>query len=204
MRKKIFLLFFLLAGLAVFSLFVPDRLLGKDAFVSTIIVSRAEAEPANPAFSWPDKIKEGQELLRLSPPLKYVEKSSPIYKSKKIVGHKKEIQRQEIAIAIMNNVNGQIFEKRFWLDAKEIKKGNANRRQYLESEESIPEFVPESIYENFVVKVRWWNNFNSDLSVTRFNSTPEDQDSFVVIANKFLMDNDNLAYPEDQNAGQKY
>ncbi|TSC75166.1 MAG: hypothetical protein G01um101444_12 [Parcubacteria group bacterium Gr01-1014_44] len=203
MKKKIFLLFFLLGGVFSFSLFAPDRLWGKNALVSTITVSRAEEELLPAAISWLDKIKEGQELLKKSVPLKYVEKNIPLYRSKKVIGYRKEIQRQEIALAVKDTVTGLIFEKRYWLETEDIKKGNAIRRYYLENEENLPRFIPLDINEDFAVTVRWWNNFNSDLSIVQTDLPPEEQDRFVVVGNKFLMENKNLAYSEDQT-GQEY
>lgn len=204
MRKKIYFLFFLLGGLAVFSIFAPDRLLGENMLVSTITVSRAEQESLPVSFSWPDKIKEGQELLKKTPLLGYLKKETLVYnKSKKVIGKKVEVTRQEIALAVLDTQTGLIFEKRYWLEAEDIKKGNTIRRYYLENEENMPRFMPTDINENFAVTVRWWNNFNSDLSIIKIGSSPEEQDRFVVIGNKFLMENDNLAYTEDQ-AGQGY
>src|SRR3989338_4933328 len=125
MGKKIYLLFFLLAGLTVFSVFAPGRLLSKNTFVSTITVSRAEEEHLPATFSLPDKIKEGQEILKKSPLLGYIKKETLIYnKSKKVIGKKVEVTRQEIALAVLDTQIGFVFEKRYWLEAEDIKKGN--------------------------------------------------------------------------------
>lgn len=193
MEKKIFLLFFLLGGLIIFSLVAPDRLLGKNALVSTVIVSRAQEELFKVNISWPDKIKEAQALLKTSAPLMY---------SKKTIGKKVTITRQEIALAVLDTQSGLVFEKRYWLEAEDIKKGNAIRRYYLENEENMPRFLPLNINEDFIVTVRWWNNFNSDLSIIKNSLSPEDHDRYAIIANKFLMENDNLAYAEDQTGSQ--
>ena len=196
MKKKIFLLFFLLAGLVWKG----------NSLASTIIISRAEAEPFQVSFSLPDKIKEGQELLQRSPHLNYITEETKLYnKFKKVVGKKIEVFRQEIALAVLDTQTGLVFEKRYWLNAEDIKKGDKIRRYYLENEENMPRFMPVDPNENFMVTVNWWNHFNSDLSIATVGSPPEVdsanlplENRYVVIVNKFLTNNDNLAYAEDQ------
>lgn len=191
MPKKIFLLFFLLGGLTVFSLFAPDRLLGKNTLVATIVVSRAEEKLAVIAWSLADKVKEGQTLLKQSPPLQY---------TKKTVGKKTEILRQEVALAVLDAETGQVFEKRYWLETSDIKRANAIRRHYGENPDNLPRFQPEKTDEEFSVVTNWWNNFNSDLSMVKNGSAKE---QYLIVANKFLMQNDNLVYQEDRT-GEKY
>ncbi len=197
MRKKIYLLFFLLGGLMAFSLFTPEQFLGPKTLASTMVVSRATEQFISP-FSLPDKIKEGQELLRRSPRLDYVTKEITLYnKFKKAIGKKVEVARQEIALAVLDTQSGSIFEKRYWLDAEEMKKADRIRRYYLENEANLPRFNSLDLNENFSVTVQWWNNFNSDLSIAKISSSSE-EGRYTVVANKFLTNNDNLAYAEDQ------
>lgn len=193
MGKKIYFLFFLLGGLAIFSVFASNHLLSKNTLVTTITVSRAEGKPLPTPSSLSDQIRAGQEILKNSSPLAY---------TKKNIRRRIEILRQEIALAILDTQTGLVFEKRYWLEEADIKKGNATRRYYLENEENMPRFMPLNLDEEYRVTVNWWNNFNSDLSITKVGLPPEDDSRYVVIANKFLMDNNNLAYSEDQTGSQ--
>ncbi len=201
MPKKSFLLFFLL-GLTGSLLFFPDRFFSKERLNSTITVSRAE-EKVKTFYTLLDKIREGQELLKRSGPLGFTKKT-------KVVGQKtvelKELARQEVVLAILDTSNGSVIEKRYWLDADEIKKADKIRRNYTENEGNLPRFVFLGPGEEFVVTVNWWNHFNSDLSVAKLSALAElesEKGRFLVVANKFLIKNSNLAYVEDQT-GQEY
>lgn len=193
MPKKIFLLFFLLAGLFLVAG-------SRRNLASVITVSRAA--PLQTAISLPDKIKEGQELLRHSVRLDYVTEETKLYnKFKKVIGKKIEVIRQEIALAVLDTQTGEVFEKRYWLEAEEIKKADRIRRYYLENEENLPHFTPLDMKEDFAITVQWWNHFNSDLSIAKTSSSsaePEPANRYLIMVNKFLLDNDNLAYAEDQ------
>ena len=202
MLKKIFLLFFLL-GLSGSFLFFPDNFFSKERLISTITVSRAEKNSKTTFFTLSDKIREGQELLKRSAPLGYTKKT-------KVIGKKtvelKELARQEIALVILDTQTGSVFEKRYWLDADEIKKADKIRRNYTENENNLPSFVFKGPGEEFVVTVNWWNHFNSDLSLVRLSALVElelEKGRFLVVANKFLSKNSNLAYVEDQT-GPEY
>lgn len=146
-----------------------------------------------------DKLEEGKRFLSDSPPLRFIEKNivAKLKNGKKITSQ--ILSRKEIALAVLNLETGEVLEKRYWLDEEDIKKANTLRRTYLENTENLPKFMPENINEEFAVTVNWWNNFNSDLSITKSNSN----ETYIIIANKFLMDNDSLAYAEDRT-GVKY
>lgn len=185
MGKKIFLLFFLLGGLAIFSLFAPDHLLSKNMLVSTITVSRAETEPTPKVFSLLDKIEEGKKLLKTSPPLKFVEKN-------------KQLFRKETSLAILNVKTDEVFEKRYWLDEADVKSANNIRKHYLPNPNNLPKFIPEDPNEDFVIVNDWWNNWNSEWSVEKIGSDEE----YIVLAVKFLVSSSDIPYPEDRSSGK--
>lgn len=167
--------------------------------LSANILEIQSSAQTQPQWKLSDKLEDGKKLLRNSPPLRFVEKNTVtrLKNGKKITSQ--ILSRKEIALAVLNLETGQIFEKRYWLDEEDIKKANALRRTYFENTANLPKFMPEDINEDFFVTVHWWNNFNSDLSIAKSNS----DGNHIVIANKFLMDNDSLAYTEDR-AGAKY
>jgi len=151
-----------------------------------------------------DKIEEGKQLLESSAPLRFVETPQ---KNKKgiIIKDRKgqpilELTQKEIALAILDIQTGQIFEKRYWLDTIEINKANELRKKYLENPDHLPKFQPSNTNEEFLIIVHWWNSFNSDLSVVKEGDTAN---RYIVVANKYLMLNEDLVYPEDQK-GLKY
>ncbi|MDP3697798.1 MAG: hypothetical protein Q8R55_07365 [Candidatus Taylorbacteria bacterium] len=187
MRKKIFLLFFLLAGLAAFSLFAPDNLLSKEALVSTIVISRAEVKPPEKVFSLLDKIEEGKKLLKTSPPLKFIEKN-------------KQLFRRETSLAILNIKTEEVFEKRYWLDEADIKSANNIRKYYLANPNNLPKFIPEDPNEDFLIINDWWNNWNSEWSVEKISS--DNDEVFIVAAVKYLTTSTDLPYPEDRSGGK--
>lgn len=150
-----------------------------------------------------DKIEEAKRLFESSPPLGFNEEPQKDKRGRVIKKKGKpvlEMTRKEIALAILDTETGLIFEKRYWLSIAEINRADDLRKKYLDNPDHLPKFRPTPIDEEFGVVSNWWNSFNSDLSVIR-EGTPEGR--YVVIANKYLMSNEDLAYPEDRT-GQKY
>ena len=138
-----------------------------------------------------DKIEEGEQLLKNSAPLKFIET---------LQKNKMELTKREIALAILDTQTGRVFEKRYWLDEAEIKEANSIRRNYEENTDNLPSFQSNEADEEYSVVTNWWNNFNSDWSIAQ-NGIKDDR--YIVVADKFLMDNDDLVYPEEKT-GEKY
>lgn len=170
------------------------------------VIAKTQNMGAETAFTLLEKIKEGQDLLRRSPPLQFFEQEKTV---KIAVGKKKfrllkqnDLVRQETALAILNTKTGQVFEKRYWLEKSEIEKANGLRRYYLENGENIPHFNSKNPGETFQVITNWWNNFNSDQNVVNLADNEQKKDRYIIIADKFLLKNENFAYPEDITGGK--
>lgn len=150
-----------------------------------------------------DKVEEAKQLLASSSRLQF-EKSSQVDRKGKIIKKKGqpvlEMKRKEITLAILDTETGQVFEKRYWLNIAEINKASDLRKKYQNNPENLPRFQPTQANEEFGVVSNWWNSFNSDLSVVKEGTT---DGRYVVIANKYLMSNEDLAYPEDRT-GERY
>ncbi len=204
MKHKINII--LVAVIAVFGFALLNSTIGaQNLWPSRLTANTLDVQGANqtqPQWKLSDKLEEAKTLLRNSLPLNFLE--GPKKDSKgKIVKDKKgkiilELARKEIALAVLDLETGQIFEKRYWLDEKDIEEANTIRRTYLENTENLPKFMPENIDENFSVTVNWWNNFNSDLSIAKSGSGG----NYIIVANKCLIDNDSLAYAEDRTGGK--
>lgn len=150
------------------------------------------------------KIEEGKKLLENSLPLQFKEASQKDKKGR-IIKKKgqpvMEITDKEISLAVLDTETGRIFEKRYWLSTAEINKANDMRKKYLENPDHLPIFRPSDIDEELFAAVsNWWNSFNSDISITKEGVAGN---RYIVVANKYLMSNDDLVYKEDRN-GEKY
>ena len=211
--KLIFWVVFLLLGITLFNL----RLNGQE-----ILSSRNfEIEGANlsqtilqPECDLVGRIKIAKEILQASPPLVMEERSE---RQKLKNGKYKTVQilvRREVSLAILDTKTCDVFEKRYLLDADDIKRANTIRRGYLDNPGDLPKFRPIDIQNDFRVDVNWWNNHNSDLSIVKEGNTEqiengdlverkEETGRFIVVGNKFSISNDDLAYPEDRT-GIKY
>jgi len=150
-----------------------------------------------PAFSLMEKIIEARSLLEKSKGLGYDEHPVTV-RGKKTVRKKgrtspgnnsRALHRQQIALAIMDKKTGSIFEKRYWLDPKEIVQANRmrNTREDNTGPAEIPHFHPYIASRDFEVVVNWWNTFNSDLSVK--NKGQDNGEQYVVLANMYLVPN---------------
>ena len=150
-----------------------------------------------------DKIEEAKQLLENSSPLQFKEEPRKD-KRGKIVKKKgqpvMEMIKKEISLAILDIKICQIFEKRYWLNMSEINKASDLRRKYLPNPDNLPIFRSDNPNEEFDVINNWWNSFNSDWSIA-INRAVDNR--YAVVADKYLMLNDDLAYPEDRK-GQKY
>lgn len=211
--KLIFWIVFLLLGIALFNL----RLNGQE-----ILLSRNfEIEGANlsqtilqPECDLVAKIQTAKEILRSSPSLRMEERSE---RQKQKNGKYRTVQklvRREVSLAILDTETCDVFEKRYLLDADDIKRANTIRRGYLDNPGDLPKFRPIDVQNDFRVDVNWWNNHNSDLSIVKEGNTEqiengdlverkEETGRFIVVGNKFSISNDDLAYPEDRT-GIKY
>lgn len=160
---------------------------------------------SSPVQDWKltDKIEEGKELLKNSPPLRF--KEVPRKDKRGRIIKKKgqpvmEVAEKEIALAILDTETGVVFEKRYWLNTAEINKANELRKKYLDDPDNLPRFQSENTNEKFRAVSIWWNSFNSDISILKEGTAAG---RYVVVANKYLMSNEDLAYPEDRT-GAKY
>ncbi len=106
-------------------------------------------------------------MLRASPPLRY---------ETKIIRKKTELVRKQVALAILNTVTDEIFEKRFWIVESEIQKFNTT---------GTMTFQPVDDTRPITVQVKWWNSFNTYYEIP-------DHPYFLVIANKYLLLSKNL------------
>lgn len=211
--KLIFWILFLLLGISLFSL----RLRGQE-----ILSSRNfEVQGANlistilqPECDLVAKIQTAKEILQSSPPLKMEERSERQKQKKGKYITVQKLIRREVSLAILDTKTCDVFEKRYSLDADDIKKANSIRRGYLDNPGDLPKFRPIDVQNDFRVDVNWWNNHNSDLSIVKEGNTQsiengdlvekiEETGRFLVIGNKFSISNDDLAYPEDRT-GKKY
>ncbi len=201
MNSKLNFLFLLLAVLvvAVFS----QKLNAENIIPNKTINIQGLALPDIQECKLIDKIKEAKQLLENSPPLQFKEEAQKNKKGK-IIKKKgqpvMEITEKEISLAILDTEMCQIFEKRYWLNMIEINKASDLRKKYLPNPDNLPMFRSGNSNEEFSVINNWWNSFNSDWSIAKNGAV---NSRFAVIADKCLMSNEDLAYPEDR-IGEKY
>src|SRR3989344_999237 len=201
MNLKLNLLFFLLAifGIAVFSqnLNAENIISNKTIIINGLVVSSIQE------WRLLEKIEEGKKLLENSLPLRFEEVSKKDNRGK-IIKNKgqpvMELVRKEIALAVLDTETGEVFEKRYWLNVTEINKANELRKKYLNNPDKLPRLQSSNVGEEFLAVSNWWNSFNSDISITRDGTVG---DRYAVAANKYLMSNDDLVYPEERT-GTKY
>src|SRR3989344_4533291 len=196
MNSKLNLLLFLLAGFGI-TIFSQRLNAGNIIPDKTIIVSGSILSIIQD-WKLSEKIEEGKKLLENSPSLKF--KEEPQKDKKGRIIKKKgqpvmELTEKEIALAVLDIETGEVFEKRYWLNVAEINKASDLRKRYLDNPDKLPVFRPHDSEERFEAVSNWWNSFNSDISITKER---EVLNRYAVIANKYLMSNEDLVYPEER------
>ena len=186
--KIIFLTFLLLSILAIFAM----RISGQELLSSRqIVVQSANLVTAlqpQPPWTLIEKVEECKVVLKNSPPLEFIEK-------------KRTLIRKQVELCILNIETGEVLEKRYWLDEKDIAKANNIRKKHLANPNNLPKFMLVDPKEEFAVTINWWNNWASNLSVEKIGSASDD--IYVVAGNKFLVPNSYVDYPEDRT-GPRY
>jgi hypothetical protein len=179
---------------------------------SQVYVYGEDSAPNYPPCDSIEKIQEGRLLLSGSPKLQYVERTATT-KVKRVVKqggrkrtitrviHRKVLYRQEVALAILDKMTCSVLEKRYWLNTQDITRANEMREMHQDNPHNLPRFYPTNPSENLEVVVNWWNTFNSDLSLKNYGR--ENSRHYAVVANKYLVPNNRLAYASDQT-GRKY
>lgn len=202
MNSKLNFVFVLMALVLGLILFV-NSLSAQDIFPSRVIEVRGLILPVQNERNLVDKIEEAKQLLENSPPLQFKEEPQKDKKGRIIKKKGRlvmEITEKEIALAVLDTETGQVFEKRYWLNMAEINKANDLRKKYLDNPDHLPIFRPADADEEFRAVSNWWNSFNSDISVIKEGTA---SGRYIVAANKYLMSNDDLVYPEERT-GAKY
>ena len=133
-----------------------------------------------------EKVEEGKKLLADSPLLSVVERG---------------IKKKEIAIAILDTKTGEVFERRYWIENQDIQRANELRTNTCGKEDHFPYLIPVKDDPVFFVIVNWWNSYNSNLSIV--DSSCGEEGRYLVVANKTLISNERLVYPQDRT-GKKY
>lgn len=201
MNSKLNLVFILSASMFGLVLFQNNLVAGSIMPENRVInVSGSVFSSLQHQWNLADKVAEAKSILGASAPLRFIEKNRTVRLKNDKTRVETDLARQEITLAILDRDTGRVFEKRYWLDEEEIKKANTIRRNYEENTNNLPRFQSEQSDEEYTVITNWWNNFNSDWSIAKDG---EADGRYVVLANKFLMDNESLAYPEDRK-GIKY
>lgn len=113
-------------------------------------------------WEWPEKIEEGKILLGNSALLSYTEKNGAI-------------EEKQIALAVMDTLTGDVFEKRIWVKQDDISNLATRRFEGIELELDRG-YSPERPVRAEII---WWNSFNS---IYRIEPT-----HYVVVANKYLI-----------------
>lgn len=106
------------------------------------------------------KVREGIGLLKTSPSLAF-----------ELSRNGDELERKQIALAIINVTSGEILEKRIWVREEDIRRASIIG--------TVP--VVNDSDDGLSVSVRWWNSFNSAYEIL---GHPE----LIVIANKYLVE----------------
>lgn len=202
-RKSFFVVAGVILGLVSFVVINKDSLPER-----TIEISGPTIDLKNIAVSeylnLSEKIKEGTELLENSPVLgieEYVTENVCFITGKTYRG-----LRKEISFAILDKDTGVVFEKRCWFSKEDIKEAEI----FGGSLEKISDFLGlgnkknegDIINEELNLVINWWNGHNSDIAIKSLN--PKDKEGrYIIVANKYPMLNDYLAYPQDRT-GKKY
>lgn len=171
----------LLVTVVIFFAF-PALSAGRFNFVSAreiVITNSSLPSVVTPTISLLDEIAQARQLLQKSKPLKFEEQR--IRKTSK-----KELVRKQIALAILDQDSGQIFERRVWIKESDIK--NYQKIGYIV-------LVPDLKNEPLDIQVQWWNSFNTPYIIT---GNP----NMVVLANKYLLPTTSVPYPNERSRTQ--
>ncbi|MBI2063059.1 MAG: hypothetical protein HYT61_02350 [Candidatus Yanofskybacteria bacterium] len=153
----------------------------------TVINKPAVILPAGhaPRFSILQKIQEGMDLLRKSPPLIFETKN------KKPTS---ELVRKQIAFALLDTESGDIFEQRVWVREQDIK--NYKKTGVITLEPCVTCYIaPINNDKKININVKWWNSFNT------FYEIP-DHPKLIVVANKYLFPSKYLASLPEKSKSQ--
>ncbi len=198
-RKFILVSVVSIAGFILFG----HNLSAKDIFSGKEIEVKGAIAPIVEDCPLIKKIEEAKQLLSSSPPLQFKEK---VQKNKKGMTIRKkgqpvaEITEKEISFGILDNKTCRVFEKRYWLKIAEINKAVDLRKRYLDNPGNLPMFRSDDLNEEFQIVNNWWNSFNSYWDISKNGAVDS---RYAVIADKYMMANEDLAYPEDRT-GEKY
>lgn len=176
---------------------LPKRIIEIDGLQNkSVILSNENIEPINLL----EKIKEAAELLKNTAPLKTEQHISENICFKTAKNYR--ALRKEVAFAILDKKAGVVFEKRCWF-SKEDALENSILSSGINKIENLLGLKSEEdeISEELALAVNWWNNHNSDIEVISSNS--DDSGRYIILANKFPLLNQYLAYPQDKT-GKKY
>ena len=125
----------------------------------------------SPTFTLSQKIVEGMALLKVSQPLEYENKTIKNAKGKLVKTN--ELIRKQVALAVLNVANGAVFEKRIWVNEKDIQ--NFKKTGMIT-------VAPAERDEPLNIQPKYWNSFNTYYQVVN-------QPDLVVVGNKYLMPN---------------
>src|SRR3989338_1563537 len=198
MNSKLNFVFVLMASIVGLVLF-NNNLMAQDVLPSRAIEIQGILQPIlQDDWKLADKVEEAKQLLENSPKLQF-EESQQVDRKGKVIKKKGqtvwEMTRKEIALAILDTETGQVFEKRYWLNIAEINKASDLRKKYQNNPDNLPRFQSIQADEEFRVVSNWWNSFNSDLSIAIEGTVaglPAQAGRYVVVANKYLMSNEDL------------
>src|SRR3989344_873299 len=195
---------FILTASVVGLVFFNSNLSAQDIFPDRTIDVQAVLAPfIQDECRLVDKIEEAKQLLANSPALQFKEEMQKD-KRGRIVKKKGqpvlELKEKEVSLAILDNKTCRVFEKRYWLNMAEINKAADLRNKSLDNPDKLPRFMSDNPNEELQIVNNWWNSFNSDWSVA-VNGVIDSR--YAVIYDKYLMANEDLAYPEDRT-GDRY
>jgi|GEM_PF-3121416 len=165
--------------------------------------------PTYPICNLMERIDEARQLLESSPRLRYEERNlntkvkvvtRKVHKKGRTTGvTRKELSRQEIALAVLDMNTGRIFKANYWLNTDDIARAN-RLRATGETDPGIPRFHPYESSTDLEVVVNRWNTYNSDLSLK--NKGQDNTAWYVVVANKYLVPSSRLTCPTTRESGR--
>lgn len=184
---------FLVSGVVLAGFFVWTNFdYAKEVTVVNEPMVTVTASPV-PQFTILEKIREGIELLRKSPPLGYETKYYMIKKGAKVKTG--DLVRKQVAFAILNQNTGEVFEQRVWVREQEIKNYKKTGVLNLEPVALLRSDLDSNYRDRISIVVKWWNSFNTYYEIT---GRPE----LIIVANKYLFPSKYLSGLSERSAGQ--